>query len=153
MLVTAEAIFPLIKIWHLPLTKHNTIKKYQTLREKRFFLFSSKVFSFVLKMEKKELIRRNDSIFRVLSVQGEEVLLIDCIKRNMPKWWHISDILTWKNPSSVFAETVEYGKFNNEIVLFNNSLKLEGQRGSIFAKILIASKQLECVCSEGLQKI
>ncbi len=60
---------------------------------------------------------------------------------------------TWENPSSAFAEIVEYGKFNNEIVLFNNSLKLEGQRGSIFAKILIASKQLECVCSEGLQKI
>ncbi len=46
-------------------------------------------------MEKKELIRRNDSIYRVLSVQGEEILLIDCIKRNMPKWWHITEIGTY----------------------------------------------------------
>ena len=43
-------------------------------------------------MEKKELIRFHNSIYRVLAVQGEEVLLIDCIKRNMPKWSSFSEI-------------------------------------------------------------
>lgn len=43
-------------------------------------------------MEKKQLIKFDNSIYRVLSIQNEEVLLIDCIKRNMPKWKNISEI-------------------------------------------------------------
>lgn len=43
-------------------------------------------------MKKKELIRVNGSIYRVLVIHGQEILLIDCIKRNMPKWWEISEI-------------------------------------------------------------
>lgn len=43
-------------------------------------------------MEKKRLIKFNDTIYRVLAIHGEEVLLIDCIKRNMPKWWLLDEI-------------------------------------------------------------
>ncbi|MCM1232865.1 MAG: transposase family protein [Ruminococcus flavefaciens] len=43
-------------------------------------------------MEKKQLIKFDNSIYRVLYIQNEEVLLIDCIKRNMPKWKHLSEI-------------------------------------------------------------
>lgn len=43
-------------------------------------------------MEKKQLIRFNNSIYRVLAIHGEEILLIDCIKRNMPKWSSFSEI-------------------------------------------------------------
>lgn len=43
-------------------------------------------------MEKKKLIKSNETIYRVLAIHGEEVLLIDCIKRNMPKWWLLNEI-------------------------------------------------------------
>lgn len=43
-------------------------------------------------MEKKKLIKSNETIYRVLAIHGEEVLLIDCIKRNMPKWWFLNEI-------------------------------------------------------------
>jgi len=43
-------------------------------------------------MERKRLIKFNDTIYRVIAVHGEEVLLIDCIRRNMPKWWHLDEI-------------------------------------------------------------
>lgn len=43
-------------------------------------------------MRKKELIRVNGSIYRVLGIHDKEILLIDCIKRNMPKWTNISEI-------------------------------------------------------------
>lgn len=43
-------------------------------------------------MEKKRLIKFNNTIYRVLAIHGEEVLLIDCIKRNMPKWWLLNEI-------------------------------------------------------------
>lgn len=48
-------------------------------------------------MEKKQLIRFNESIYRVLAIHEEEMLLIDCIKRNMPKWWHMAGIGTYDN--------------------------------------------------------
>ena len=37
-------------------------------------------------MKKYDLLRAGDSIIRVLEVQGDRVLIIDCIKRTMPVW-------------------------------------------------------------------
>lgn len=37
-------------------------------------------------MQKNELLKKDESIIRVLDIQGESVLIIDCIKRTMPKW-------------------------------------------------------------------
>lgn len=48
-------------------------------------------------MEKKQLIKFNESIYRVLAIHEEEMLLVDCIKRNMPKWWHMEVIGTYDN--------------------------------------------------------
>ena len=38
------------------------------------------------------MIKFNDTIYRVIAIHGGEVLLIDCIKRNMPKWWLLNEI-------------------------------------------------------------
>lgn len=43
-------------------------------------------------MEKKQLIKSDDTIYRVLAIRNEEVLLIDCIRQNMPGWKNISEI-------------------------------------------------------------
>ena len=37
-------------------------------------------------MKKYDLLRSGDSIIRVLELQGDRVLIIDCIKRTMPVW-------------------------------------------------------------------
>ena len=37
-------------------------------------------------MKKYDLLRSGNSIIRVLEVQGDKVLVIDCIKRTMPVW-------------------------------------------------------------------
>lgn len=37
-------------------------------------------------MRKYDLLRSGDSIIRVLEMQGDSVLVIDCIKRTMPVW-------------------------------------------------------------------
>ena len=37
-------------------------------------------------MKKYDLLRSGDNIIRVLEVQGDRVLIIDCIKRTMPVW-------------------------------------------------------------------
>ena len=37
-------------------------------------------------MKKYDLLRAGENIIRVLEVQGDRVLVIDCIKRKMPVW-------------------------------------------------------------------
>jgi hypothetical protein len=37
-------------------------------------------------MENLQLMRKGDSILRILKIKGEEVLVIDCLKRTMPVW-------------------------------------------------------------------
>lgn len=43
-------------------------------------------------MKKRDLLRSGDSIIRVLEVQGDRVLVIDCIKRTMPAWVKAADL-------------------------------------------------------------
>ena len=37
-------------------------------------------------MKKNDLLKKEDSIIRVLEIKGDKALVIDCIKRTMPKW-------------------------------------------------------------------
>ena len=37
-------------------------------------------------MQKNKLLKKDETIIRVLDIQGESTLIIDCIKRTMPKW-------------------------------------------------------------------
>lgn len=37
-------------------------------------------------MQKNDLLRNENSIFRVLQIQNDMTLIIDCVKRTMPKW-------------------------------------------------------------------
>ena len=37
-------------------------------------------------MKKYDLLRSDDSIIRALDIQPDRILMIDCIKRNMPIW-------------------------------------------------------------------
>ncbi len=43
-------------------------------------------------MKKYDLLRSGDAIIRVLEVQGDKVLVIDCIKRTMPVWVEIATL-------------------------------------------------------------
>lgn len=43
-------------------------------------------------MEKNQLIKLDGVIYRVLAVEGEGVLLIDCLKKAMPKWYGVDEV-------------------------------------------------------------
>ena len=38
-------------------------------------------------MQKNDLFRTDGSAFRILAIQGDSVLAIDCLKRTMPHWF------------------------------------------------------------------
>lgn len=48
-------------------------------------------------MQKNELIKFSDSIYRILEVNGDEVLFTDCIKRTMPKWMPTAAIQSFQS--------------------------------------------------------
>ena len=43
-------------------------------------------------MQKHDLIRWNKTILRILAVRENKVLVMDCLKRNMPQWVDIASI-------------------------------------------------------------
>lgn len=43
-------------------------------------------------MEKNQLIKQHGIIYRILALEEEEILLIDCIKREMPKWYKLDEV-------------------------------------------------------------
>ena len=47
-------------------------------------------------MKKNDLLSFNNQIVRVLEVSKDKALVIDCIKRTVPKWWNISDLDKFK---------------------------------------------------------
>ena len=44
-------------------------------------------------MQKNDLLRNEDSIYRVLQLQDNRALIIDCIKRTMPRWCDCNDYI------------------------------------------------------------
>ena len=43
-------------------------------------------------MEKKQLIKCGGTIYRILAMEDRDVLLIDCMKRTMPKWCRLEEV-------------------------------------------------------------
>ena len=43
-------------------------------------------------MRKNKLLRHEDTIFRILEEKEEKVLVIDCVKKSLPKWINCSEI-------------------------------------------------------------
>ena len=41
-------------------------------------------------MKKNDLIKTEDGIYRILSIEANRVLAIDCIKKTMPKFYPVS---------------------------------------------------------------
>ena len=51
-------------------------------------------------MKKYDLLRSGDAIIRVLEVQGDRVLVIDCIKRTMPVWVDAAELESYSECTS-----------------------------------------------------
>ena len=50
-------------------------------------------------MKKNDLLKPNENIIRVLEIQQDKVLIIDCIKRSMPTWIEVIDLKEYSDCS------------------------------------------------------
>lgn len=64
-------------------------------------------------MHKNELMKSGDKIFRILAVEKDEVLIIDCIHKSMPKWVEKNKVEDYEKctEQELYATT---GKIKNE---------------------------------------
>ena len=51
-------------------------------------------------MKKYDLLRSGDSIIRMLEVQADRVLVIDCVKRTMPVWVDVTELESYSECTS-----------------------------------------------------
>jgi len=58
-------------------------------------------------MQKNDLIQADGVILRVLSLNGDKLFAIDCLKRNMPKWYQLADLEKYESCSE--NELIEHG--------------------------------------------
>ena len=55
-------------------------------------------------MKKNDLIKTEDGIYRILSIEANRVLAIDCIKKTMPKFYPVSSFGNGKNIDCIPAD-------------------------------------------------
>lgn len=48
-------------------------------------------------MQKNELLKYDDSIIRILEIKADSALVVDCIRKSMPKWVQQSEIFCYEN--------------------------------------------------------
>ena len=63
-------------------------------------------------MKKYDLIRSGDSIIRVLDMQDDRVLVIDCIKHSMPVWVGVESL----DSVLLESESLKYKSVQSEIL-------------------------------------
>ncbi len=87
-------------------------------------------------MRKNELIRTDESIYRILEVTEDMVLLMDCIKLSMPRWYSLSSITQYEacTETELMAKTGRI--LCNAEELDVQQLQIVRQRISMIADIL-----------------
>ena len=46
-------------------------------------------------MKRNDLYRKDDSVLRVIQVQENQVMVIDCVKCTMPFWMNLADMCSY----------------------------------------------------------
>lgn len=87
-------------------------------------------------MEKNRLIKNDRTIYRVLAVEGEDVLLIDCIKKTMPKWNRSGEITGYEDCTEEELHEATEADFVEEEDLPAKARKIVHERFTVIAGIL-----------------
>lgn len=87
-------------------------------------------------MEKNRLIKNDGNIYRVLAVEGEDVLLIDCIKKTMPKWNRSGEITGYEDCTEEELHEATEAYFVEEEDLPAKARKIVHERFTVIAGIL-----------------
>ena len=65
-------------------------------------------------MKKNDLLKKDDKVIRVLELKEDRVLVIDCIKRTMPKWIEVSALSDFTYLSEISITDIKKKSIRSE---------------------------------------
>ena len=87
-------------------------------------------------MKKYDLLRSGDNIIRILEIQGNRVLIIDCVKRTMPVWVEVAALEPYSECSIGELSEVTGFMFSDADTLDSEQRKVMYERYTMIAPIL-----------------
>lgn len=87
-------------------------------------------------MEKNQLLKDNGCIYRVLAIEEDNVLMIDCIKKTMPKWYDMAEVSVYEDCTKEELLKVTGTVLLEEEDLSSKARKTAHERFTVVAGIL-----------------
>lgn len=75
-------------------------------------------------MEKNQLIKNQGIIYRILAIDADDVLLIDCIKKAMPKWFKLEEVDGYEDCTEEELQSITETALVEEQITYNKFRKL-----------------------------
>lgn len=98
-------------------------------------------------MRKNDLIQSDGMILRILSLSGDKVFAIDCLKRNMPKWYRLADLEKYEPCSE--ERLIECG----DIDIFDVELLDTATRKTVHERFTVIAGILPFVADEKMRNM
>jgi len=98
-------------------------------------------------MQKNDLLKSDATIYRILAIHDENALIIDCKKRNMPKWRKMADIENYQ--SCTEEELAE----QTDVELFDIGILDTSTRKIMHTRYTIIAGILPFICDEKLRSL
>lgn len=98
-------------------------------------------------MRKNDLVQADGMILRILSLSGDKVFAIDCLKRNMPKWYRLADLEKYEPCSE--ERLIECG----DIDIFDTELLDTATRKTVHERFTVIAGILPFVADEKMRNM
>ena len=98
-------------------------------------------------MQKNDLLKSDATIYRILAIHDENALIIDCKKRNMPKWRNMTDFENYQ--SCTEEELAE----QTDVELFDIGILDTATRKIMHNRYTIIAGILPFICDEKLRSL
>ena len=87
-------------------------------------------------MQKNELYKCGDDLVRVLAIDGEQVLLIDCVKPAMPRWTSTNSLKEWERCAEGEYPIPDAWRLRPQEKIMTEQKKLMHERYTLIAPVL-----------------
>ena len=87
-------------------------------------------------MEKNQLLKDNGCIYRILAIEEDSVLMIDCLKKTMPNWYDMAEVSVYEDCTEEELLKVTGTVLLEEEDLSSKARKIAHERFTVVAGIL-----------------
>ena len=87
-------------------------------------------------MQKNDLLRCGDDLVRVLAVEGERIMIIDCISPAMPRWTSANSLKEWERCAEGDYHIPDAWRLHPEEEIMTEHRKLMHERYTLIAPVL-----------------